>query len=64
MHFIDVDGIPVDSVDELSSFYQSVSSLITQREVTHSDVLCLYSKLDNLDSFVHQCCDVLTVVCS
>ena len=33
LHFIDVEGIPVKSADELTSFYQAVSSLILANEV-------------------------------
>jgi len=33
LHVIDVEGIPVDSANELPSFYQAVSSLILKNEV-------------------------------
>jgi len=33
LHFVDVEGIPVNSADQLSSFYQAICSLILNRKV-------------------------------
>ena len=61
LHFFDVEGIPINSADELPSFYQAVSSLILQNEVTHIAgyklIFCVCNKCGISD------CLLISVIC-